>query len=52
MPMNLFIFQIMVEGDSLSAIRWASESCKGPWRLENVVEDDVDLARHLDGSFF
>lgn len=40
-----------MEGDSKCVICWASSTCKLPWKLLDVVEELVDLARNLSASF-
>lgn len=42
---------IIVEGDSFFAIRWASGFSKAPQKYTVVVEEVIDLARHLEVSF-
>lgn len=41
---------IIVEGDSLCVIHWASGLYMPPWCLANVVEEVVDLAQHIQAS--
>lgn len=47
---HLNIFNLMVEGDSLHVIRWASCRCKPPWRLADV-EEIFDLSSLIHASF-
>lgn len=42
---------IIVEGDSFFAICWASGFSKAPQKYTVVVEEVIDLARHLEVSF-
>lgn len=42
---------IVVEGDSLCAIRWASRRCSAPWALMDAVEEVRDLSKDVEISF-
>lgn len=49
---RLGLKNIMVEGDFLCAIKWAAGCCKPRWRLVDVAEEILDLARILRYYFF
>lgn len=48
---HINICSLIVEGDSLYAIRWASGSCEPRWGLTDVVEDIWDIGMHTSVSF-
>lgn len=42
---------LLVEGDSQWVNHWVSDSCMPSWRLLDVVEEVVELARNFNASF-
>lgn len=38
---------LLVEGNSLSEIKWALDICKPPWMLADVAEEILDIATHI-----
>lgn len=42
---------ILVEGDSMCVYRWASDACKPPWMMADVMDEVMDLARSMNASF-
>lgn len=46
--MGLNLCGLLVEGDSKCVLIWASSFCRPPWRLLDVVEEVLDLAKLID----
>ena len=49
---QLNLHNILVDRDSFCSIRWMSGQAKAPWKLDNILEEVIDLARRLGASFF
>lgn len=48
---NLGIDNIIIEGDSWCASRWALGYSKPPWRLANVADEVIQLITGLNACF-
>ena len=48
---HLGLSNLIAEGYSSYAIRWASGSSRPPWRLTDIAEEVVDLGLKLNISF-
>ena len=42
---------LLIEGDSLCAIKWSSQASTSPWYLVVIIEEVVEISKNLNFSF-